>query len=338
MTSANTPRAKVTVNETEIDGVFRSPAYASQPVVSVVISTRDRAAMLVDAVQAVLSQDVQADVEVIVCDNASTDDTEQRMRELISNAPRSLAYVRLRRDLGPAGGRNIGLSLACGVFVAFTDSDCVPAPGWLRAAMAAFTDENIGMVQGRVAPTELRVPLFEHHPEVNSLDGSFTTANVTYRRAAIGLHRFDPSRWYSEDIDLGWRVLSDGWRAVYAQNALVRHRVIPLSASAWVLWPRRYASLPTIAKRFPAYRRHLFLGVWIRPIHLCFDLALAGLVLAMIQPLALLAAAPYLVAFGRTRGLRGRFPPAKAAAHVSRDLVAFIALAIASARSRALVL
>lgn len=311
---------------------------ATSPLVSVVISTKDRASMVIDAAQAVLDQDLDAEFELIVCDNASGDGTDAELRRIVSEAKRSMTYIRMARDAGAAGGRNAGLSLATGRYIAFTDSDCIPSRAWLRSALAAFASADIGVVQGRTVATESPAPLFEHHAEVTSLSGTFATANVVYRREALGVHRFDPGRWYSEDIDLGWRVVGDGWGAAYSHEAVVAHRVIRITPLDWILWPTHYVTLPGIAARYPGFRRHLVFGVWVDRMHLAFDLALLGAFLVPIHWGALSLALPYAIAFARTRGLRGRFPPAKAVAHIARDAVAFAALAVSSARSRALVL
>jgi hypothetical protein len=182
------------------------------------------------------------------------------------------------------------------------------------------------------------VPLFEHHIETKRLDGHFSTSNIVYRRTSLAGLRFDPRCWYWEDTDLAWRVIESGWQATFADAARVAHQIIPLSPLRWLLWPRRYSNWPAKAARYPAFRQHLFLGVWVRPLHLLFDLALLGVALGRWRPAALAAALPYALTFGSVRGVRGRFPPAKVAAGVGWDLVAFVSLVAGSIRHRALVL
>jgi glycosyltransferase involved in cell wall biosynthesis len=321
----------------ESKSVLRSHLAAAAPLVSVIIPTRDRVGMLAEAIEAVLSQDLDDHVELIIIDDASTDGTQRYMRDLIARVGRPIVYVRSINRLGPAEARNRGLAVARGRFIAFTDSDCIPANSWLRFALAAFDDSAIGVVQGRTVP-EGHGPLFEHHIAIDRFDGTFATCNVVYRREALRTQRFDPGCWYWEDVDLGWRIVADGWRARYAPDAVVAHKVIRISPSQWITWSRRYVALPAITARHPGYRRHLFLGVWVRPVHLWFDLALVGVGLGAWQPAALALAVPYAIVFARTRGLRGRFPPAKLAAYVARDLVSFLSLGAASARHRRLVL
>ncbi|HVD01826.1 MAG TPA: glycosyltransferase family A protein [Candidatus Dormibacteraeota bacterium] len=308
------------------------------PLFSVVVSTRNQAPTLAATIEAVLAQEVEGGFELIVVNNASTDDTAVVLRGLQERYPDGLLCLGSEVDRGPAGGRNLGLERARGSLFAFTDSDCVPRPGWLEALRAAFDDPRVGIVQGRTTAPPGPVPLFSHHIETLGLDGSFSTSNVAYRTEALGSKRFDPECPYWEDVDLGWRVAGEGWEARFAPEALVWHQLIPLSARAWLLWPRRFSNWPAKAARYPGFRRHLYLGFWVSPIHLYFDLALLGLLLAFLNPAALLLLVPYLVEFARTRSLRGRFPPAKALAHLAWDAVAFAALVAGSVRYRALVL
>jgi len=322
--------------------VVSSGRKSESPLISVVISTRNHAHWLGEAVRAILAQDIDADFELIVCDDASTDHTQAVMQGVVQDARRPVTYIRLAERVGPAQGRNVALGFAKGEFIAFTDSDCVPSPGWLRAAIRAFATEDVGIVQGRTQPTRARVPFFAHHIETKQLDGTFATANILYRQRALAAHRFDPAcwspNWTWEDSDLGWRVQADGWRAAFASDAVVAHQVVPLSPIAWMLWPTRFQKWPEISAHHPGFRQHLFLGIWARPLHLLFQLALVGVVIAWWQPTALVLTLPYVMTFGRVRGIGGRFPPAKVASYLVWDCVAFVTLVVASIRYRSLVL
>jgi glycosyltransferase involved in cell wall biosynthesis len=315
----------------------RSGAPALAPLVSVIVSTRNHARTLGRTVEAVMRQDLDAEFEMIVVDNASVDGTEAVMRSAVDTSVRQLTYARLPEDRGAGGGRNFALSLARGQYLAFTDSDCTPSSGWLRAALEGFSSSDVGIVQGRTEAAGV-APLFSHFIETVELDGSFSTSNVVYSAKALGGQRFDPRCTYWEDVDLGWRVLADGWTASFARDAVIQHEVVPLTPMQWVFWPRRFANWPAKVARYPGFRRHLVLGVWVSPIHLWFDVAVVGVAVAPWQPITLLFAIPYVVEFARHRSLRGKFPPAKLLAHVAWDAVALGSLLVGSVRNRALVL
>jgi hypothetical protein len=98
---------------------------------SVIIPTHDRPQLLVRAVES--ARTAGADVEVIVVDDASTDETAAVCREL-----KGIKYVRLERNQGVAGARNVGILVSTGKYVAFLDDDDLRLPGSLDSQAAAL--------------------------------------------------------------------------------------------------------------------------------------------------------------------------------------------------------
>jgi len=87
--------------------------------ISVILPTYNRANLLPRAVQSVLSQ-TEKDIELIVVDDASTDDTAQVMAALAD--PR-VRYLRQSENKGACAARNAGVKAARGEYIAFQDSD-----------------------------------------------------------------------------------------------------------------------------------------------------------------------------------------------------------------------
>jgi hypothetical protein len=90
--------------------------------VSLIIPTFNRPHLLSRAVES--AQRAGRDVEVIVVDDASLDHTASVCASL-----RGIKYVRLDRNQGVAGARNVGLLESTGEFVAFLDDDDLRLPG-----------------------------------------------------------------------------------------------------------------------------------------------------------------------------------------------------------------
>ncbi len=109
-----------------------------KPRVSVILPTYNRAIYLDRAISSVLNQSYP-DFELIVVDDASTDNTEEVVK--IFNDDR-IKYIRNEKNLGGAGARNVGIRKAQGKFIAFQDSDDEWHPDKLKIQMEAFEKTN----------------------------------------------------------------------------------------------------------------------------------------------------------------------------------------------------
>ncbi|MEF3697324.1 glycosyltransferase family 2 protein [Desulfolutivibrio sp.] len=99
--------------------------------VSAVIPTFDRAAMVSEAVASVLSQ-CGAELELVVVDDGSTDDTPA----VLVGISDSRLRVAATSNRGVAAARNLGASMARGRYVAFLDSDDTWLPGKIERQLA----------------------------------------------------------------------------------------------------------------------------------------------------------------------------------------------------------
>jgi glycosyltransferase involved in cell wall biosynthesis len=120
------------------------PAVCAGPgvpgLVSVLIPTYNRAYIVCRAIESVLAQ-TYPDIEVIVVDDGSTDDT----RERIARFGDAVRYI-YQQNAGLAAARNTGLAAARGEFIALQDSDDLWLPWKLEAQMAVMAvDSNIAL-------------------------------------------------------------------------------------------------------------------------------------------------------------------------------------------------
>jgi glycosyltransferase involved in cell wall biosynthesis len=99
--------------------------------VSLIIPTHDRPHLLPRAVES--ARAAGTDVEIIVIDDASTDETAEVCRNL-----NNIKYVRVDRNQGVAGARNIGIFQSTAKYVAFLDDDDLRLPGSLDFQLAAL--------------------------------------------------------------------------------------------------------------------------------------------------------------------------------------------------------
>lgn len=96
------------------------------PKVTVIIPTYNRACSIARALESVLRQTFK-NIEIIVCDDASTDSTWDIVRGYQAKDPR-IQLLRLFENQGAGAARNIGMKAARGEYIAFLDSDDEWAP------------------------------------------------------------------------------------------------------------------------------------------------------------------------------------------------------------------
>jgi len=89
------------------------------PSVSVIIPTHNRANLVDRAIKSVLSQTFE-DFEIIVVDDASSDDTEQAIKRF---KDRRIRYVRHHENMGAPATRNTGIRMARGDYIGLLDDD-----------------------------------------------------------------------------------------------------------------------------------------------------------------------------------------------------------------------
>jgi glycosyltransferase involved in cell wall biosynthesis len=149
------------------------------PRVSVIVPVRDRRELLGKLLDCLAVQTV-TDHEVIVVDDASTDGSEQEAEcRARSGQP---IVVLAGAGNGAVEARCLGVAEARADVLAFTDSDCQPAPNWLERGLAAVA-AGADVVQGRTEPTTIVRPL-ERSIWVTGEDGLYATCNIFYRRKA----------------------------------------------------------------------------------------------------------------------------------------------------------
>lgn len=114
------------------------------PLVSVIIPTFNRAYCIARAIDSALTQTYH-DIEVVVVDDGSTDNTSELMHSLYAKDKR-VVYIP-QANTGVAGARNTGLAAARGEFLALLDSDDIWLPWKLELQMACLQRfPEIGMV------------------------------------------------------------------------------------------------------------------------------------------------------------------------------------------------
>jgi len=110
----------------------------SQPLVSAIITTHNRAELLPRALDSVLVQTYE-NMEIVVVDDGSTDRTQEIIKEYQQQIP--IKYLRLESSVGAPGARNKGIETAEGTFIAGLDDDDKWHEDRIKELVAAYSDE-----------------------------------------------------------------------------------------------------------------------------------------------------------------------------------------------------
>lgn len=198
--------------------------------ISVVIPAYNAERSLPYALRALQNQTVPRNLyEVIVVDDASMDGTGAVAREF------GVRYRRQNKE-GPAAARNLGVRIARGDIILFTDSDCIPKEDWIEKMIKPFEDPQVAGAMGRYLTRqteycarftqlefEERFSILRDYDSID-LVASFAAA---FRRSvfeAVGGFDAHYPLANNEDVELSYKIASQGYKMVFLNDAVVYHR------------------------------------------------------------------------------------------------------------------
>ena len=213
--------------------------------VSVVINTYNRAASLEQTLESLIRLDHRR-FEVIAVNGPSVDDTEDVLA-------RYAGRVKVGRcpERNLSSSRNIGIRMAAGDLVAFTDDDARPDPGWLDVLAEAFDDDETAAAGGPVYDhtgarlqtkyiTANRIGIgstVSHPPNptmllARPLGARFVTligVNSMFRRdRLVEIGGFDETYdYFLDETDVCVRLLDAGWIVRALDRGYVYHQYLP---------------------------------------------------------------------------------------------------------------
>lgn len=205
----------------------------SQPLVSAIIPTYNRARAVCEAVESVLRQTYPR-VEVIVVDDGSTDDTQQELKKYGDRI-----RVVTQPNAGPSAARNHGIAMARGEFVAFLDSDDLWLPTNLERQVGLlqkvgqsvpcclcnitmrWSDKELGSFEIAWLDPPVDEGVWLNADEVLATRFVLFNQGIVIRRDVLErIGGFNEDLWLLEDTDLSLRLSLEGpW--VFIREPLV---------------------------------------------------------------------------------------------------------------------
>lgn len=249
---------------------------------SVILCSRERSADVVQTLTALLAalEAAAQEWEVVVVDNASTDDTAAAAKRVLGNR----GTVVLEQRLGLSHARNRGVAEASGEVLVFIDDDITVDDRWVRTYERVFEDAEIGAAGGPVEtifpegsdPDYVRAVMEDggsgtghYMPDGGRIEvvpgkapGYPRGGNMAIRAAAIeDVGDFDVALGWgkhqipAEETELFARMCAKGYRVWYEPDAHVLHR-FQIEKVNWAYlkrWHRGYGRASIIMKGRPGF-------------------------------------------------------------------------------------
>lgn len=203
------------------------------PFVSVIIPVFNDGERLKKCLAALAQQTYERSrFEIIVIDNGS--DKSEPIKAVVK--PYDNVILAFEPTPGSYSARNVGLTLAKGEAIAFTDADCIPSPNWLEQGISHLCKTaNCGQVAGKVelffanpqdpTPVELyeSVTAFAQENLLKRFHGGATANVFTWKYVVDKVGAFDTSLRSGGDMEWGHRIYELGYQQIYAQDVVVKH-------------------------------------------------------------------------------------------------------------------
>ena len=208
------------------------------PNISVVIPAYNAAKFLSDAIESILKQTFQ-DFEVIVIDDCSTDDTWKVIKSFAKKDSRIRPYQN-KQNLGIAGNRNKGVSLAKGKYLVWQDADDISLSMRLEKQFRFMEKHSeVGIVGGYIKlfrgsitlgireyplhDSSLRQCIFRYSPIAQP--AAMVRLEALHKVGAYNL-KYPPA----EDIDMTFRI-GEYYKLANIPEIVVRYRESDTSAT-----------------------------------------------------------------------------------------------------------
>jgi glycosyltransferase involved in cell wall biosynthesis len=195
--------------------------------ISIVIPAFNAEGTIAEVVEAARNQDLAEELEVIVVDDGSIDQTAAKAQGVGARVIR-------QTNRGPAAARNTGWRAARGELILFTDSDCRPQLDWARNLVAGFSSSAVGAVAGSYGiwnrrswlARQIHKEIVNRHARMGEFVRAFGSYNAAIRKDVLEkLNGFNEAYQMAsgEDNDLSYRILKEGFTIGFRREALVDH-------------------------------------------------------------------------------------------------------------------
>jgi glycosyltransferase involved in cell wall biosynthesis len=187
----------------------------------VLICTYNEAKYIQKCIDSLLRQ-CYKNIEVIILDDGSTDDTKEIVQEY--EDPR-ICYVIREKHCGIIGKlRNQAIAFAKGDYLFFTDADCIVPRNWVQNGIRAFENNHVKAIEGKIIyyRTGYKPALSDRVTE-NIHGGQWMTANMAFRKEIFQEYSFNTHYALDSDRELALRLLKE-FQIPFIEQFVVFHQ------------------------------------------------------------------------------------------------------------------
>jgi glycosyltransferase involved in cell wall biosynthesis len=220
-----------------------------RPLVSVVIATRNRAQRLEASIDSVLKGCAGVAAEAIYVDDGSTDGTAAVLK---AHEDR-IRWITAANARAPGRARNVGVELARGEWLLFTDDDCLIPENWARDLLRLQAEHGCDALSGGFLPVNMETSAERYYEyrmrtifgrKAKPIAAAPMMCFLVRRSAFLAVGGFSPIRFSSqEDWELCYRLGRAGHKIIYDPEVSVGHEY----ARDWAYVFRRVTETAWIA-------------------------------------------------------------------------------------------
>jgi glycosyltransferase involved in cell wall biosynthesis len=189
--------------------------------ISILIPAFNAGLFLQDAIDSVITQKCSSQVEIIVIDDGSTDDTAQVARKYEG------VLYKHQKNQGQAMARNTALAICSGDLIGFLDADDIFVENKLFLQEKALLDDpQLDAVFGHITEfIDERGVAPQHRPPVESAAAYLPGTTLVRRSLAEKVGEFNPSLRLGEFVDWISRARAVNMKEVMLSEVLLRRRL-----------------------------------------------------------------------------------------------------------------
>lgn len=184
-----------------------------------------------DCLTSVLRQEISG-FEVIVVDNASSDGSV----EYIAQHFPSVRTIKSHKNLGFAGGNNLGVEKANGNLIVLLNNDTIVHSDWLKGLVECVASENVAVASSLIRTQGIPDKYYEKNGSINFLGHNImrvfdeptdiffaSGASMIFKKNIIGLPFDNDYFVYAEDVYLGLRTRFMGYQIKHTNHSMLDH-------------------------------------------------------------------------------------------------------------------